>query len=161
MKGAFIEGDMLGVVLSLRTMSDETIPREIFGVGFQDCRIAGTRWIFGNTSNGSAIQADWLDATFGDASVILTEDMDRPAHWPDWELPSGGTTVSISNGASGRLIPQSMRRRLPPQPDRVTHISVNRKKSGMSLVRNIFVSGRKMTIGQGPALHLTGRCDNQ
>jgi uncharacterized protein YjbI with pentapeptide repeats len=31
-----------------------------------------------------------VDETFGDASVILPEGVIRPAHWPDWELPSMG-----------------------------------------------------------------------
>ncbi len=26
-------------------------------------------------------------SSFGDASVILPEGMEHPAHWPDWELP--------------------------------------------------------------------------
>ncbi len=90
LKGTFIEGDMLGVVLSLPILPDGTIPRQISGVGFQECRMAGARGISGQTRNESAIKAEWLAETFGDASVILTEDMDRPPHWPDWELPSGG-----------------------------------------------------------------------
>lgn len=90
LKGAFIEGDLLGVIFSLRVPPDETIPRDIYRVGFQECRIAGTHRIFGDAHNETAIPAEWLGATFGDASVILAEDMDRPAHWPKWELPSGG-----------------------------------------------------------------------
>lgn len=31
-----------------------------------------------------------ITAMFGDASVTLPEGMDRPAHWPDWKLPSQG-----------------------------------------------------------------------
>ncbi|MDZ7709275.1 MAG: hypothetical protein U5K36_03645 [Roseovarius sp.] len=27
-----------------------------------------------------------VNAMFGDASVILPEGVERPAHWPDWEL---------------------------------------------------------------------------
>lgn len=92
LEGAFVQGDMFGVIFSFRTLPDETIPRDIYGVGFQKCRIAGVRQIFGHTHNEAAIQAEWLAATFGDASVILTEDMDRPAHWPGWELPSVGNT---------------------------------------------------------------------
>jgi hypothetical protein len=90
LKGAFIEGDIFGVVFSLRILPEETISRDIFGVGFKTCRIAGTRRILGYTHNETAIPAKWLGPTFGDASVILTEDMERPSHWPDWELPSDG-----------------------------------------------------------------------
>ncbi|MGM0583378.1 MAG: pentapeptide repeat-containing protein [Pseudomonadota bacterium] len=90
LKGASIEGDLFGVIFSLRILPDETLPRGISGVGFKECRIAGIRRIFGNTHCESAIPANWLGATFGDASVMLTEDMPRPAHWPDWELPSDG-----------------------------------------------------------------------
>lgn len=32
------------------------------------------------------ISQDQVNASFGDASVILPEGLDRPAHWPDWEL---------------------------------------------------------------------------
>ena len=31
-----------------------------------------------------------VNSAFGDASVILPEGIDLPAHWPDWELPSHG-----------------------------------------------------------------------
>ena len=33
--------------------------------------------------------ANDIECAFGDACVILTEGMDRPAHWPDWELYLG------------------------------------------------------------------------
>jgi len=90
LKGALIGGDLLGVDFSLRIRSDESIPRNILGVGFQECRIGGARRIFGDIHHESAIPAEWLAATFGDASVILPEGVDRPAHWPDWKLPSSG-----------------------------------------------------------------------
>ncbi|GAW33270.1 secreted effector protein pipB2 [Roseovarius sp. A-2] len=90
LKGALIGGDLLGVVFSPRILQDEKIPRDVYGVGFQECRVAGQRRIFGNTHHESAIPVDWLRNTFGDASVILTEGMDRPTHWPDWRLPSQG-----------------------------------------------------------------------
>ncbi len=90
LKGASIEGDLLGVNFRLRILPDETIPGDIYRVGFQECRIAGTRRLIGEAHTESAIPAEWLGKTFGDASVILTEDMNRPTHWPDWELPSGG-----------------------------------------------------------------------
>jgi uncharacterized protein YjbI with pentapeptide repeats len=32
------------------------------------------------------ISADQVNSAFGDASVILPEEVDRPVHWPDWEL---------------------------------------------------------------------------
>ncbi len=32
--------------------------------------------------------ADQIKSMFGDASVTLPEGISRPAHWPDWELPS-------------------------------------------------------------------------
>lgn len=90
LKGALIEGDLLGVCFSLTPIPDEVIPRDIYRAGFHDCRIAGERRILGHTYIESAIDAEWLAAAFGDASVILTEDMDRPAHWPNWKLPSVG-----------------------------------------------------------------------
>jgi len=91
LKGALMGGDLLGVAFSLRVRPDESIPRNIYGVGFRECRIAGTRRIFGDIHHESAIPAEWLGKkTFGDASVILPEGMDRPAHWPDWEMPLDG-----------------------------------------------------------------------
>lgn len=33
------------------------------------------------------ISVEQMNSTFGDASVILPDDIPRPAHWPDWELP--------------------------------------------------------------------------
>jgi len=118
LKGAFIEGDMLGVIFSLRILTDETIPRDIYGVGFQKCRIAGASRIFGYTHNESAILAEWLDPTFGDASVILTDDMDRPAHWPDWELPSGGDNSFDTEWRKWQANP--LKYVPPPAPPRLT-----------------------------------------
>ncbi|WP_282027125.1 pentapeptide repeat-containing protein [Limimaricola cinnabarinus] len=89
--GAFIEGDMLGVIFSLRSLQDETIPRAIYGVGFRECRIAGVRRVFGHTHHEASIPTKWLEATFGDASVLLAEDMARPNHWPDWKLSAGAS----------------------------------------------------------------------
>lgn len=33
-----------------------------------------------------AISVDQVKASFGDASVVLPNGIDRPGHWPDWEL---------------------------------------------------------------------------
>ncbi len=35
--------------------------------------------------------AEQINSMFGDASVTLPKDIQRPAHWPDWELPDYGT----------------------------------------------------------------------
>jgi uncharacterized protein YjbI with pentapeptide repeats len=90
LKGALIEGDMLGIVFSLMVSPGEAIPRDIYGVAFKECRIGGVRQYLGKSHSETAIPADWLGVTFGDSSVILTEDMPRPVHWPHWELPSHG-----------------------------------------------------------------------
>jgi hypothetical protein len=87
LKRALIKGDMHGVIFSLHTLPDETTPRYIHCAGLQKCNIAG--WTY-DTHIESALPSEWLTATFGDATVNLTEEMPRPGHWPDWELPSDG-----------------------------------------------------------------------
>lgn len=113
LKGASIEGDLFGVIFRFRILRDETIPRDIYGVKLRQCRIAGTREIFEHSHTESAFPAVWLDATFGDASVMLSEDMERPDHWPTWKLPADGNNSFETEWRKWQASPPSY---LPPSP---------------------------------------------
>ncbi|WP_372615318.1 pentapeptide repeat-containing protein [Aquicoccus sp.] len=87
---ALIQGDLLGVVIKLEPLPDETIPRGIIAAAFRSARVGATRQFLDRLLNETAIPNDWLHKAFGDASVTLPQGIDRPAHWPDWELPHTG-----------------------------------------------------------------------
>jgi len=60
--------------------------------GTKNLRIRANRSAAFNSLDHSEVrfgQAQFNEM-FGDASVILPERMDRPAHWPEWTLPYGG-----------------------------------------------------------------------
>ena len=56
---------------------------------FEDTVLCGTAM---RRVNATSIQIsqEQINSTFGDASVILPDDIPRPAHWPDWTLPIHG-----------------------------------------------------------------------
>jgi len=61
------------------------------------------------------ITAEQVKSTFGDASVILPEGVDRPAHWPDWELPFIGDNSFDTEWRKWQADPEGY---VPPQkPD--------------------------------------------
>jgi uncharacterized protein YjbI with pentapeptide repeats len=61
------------------------------------------------------ISADQVNASFGDASVILPAGIDRPAHWPDWELPSGGEHAFLDEWRKWQADPEGYTP--PPKPE--------------------------------------------
>jgi uncharacterized protein YjbI with pentapeptide repeats len=56
-----------------------------------------------------------VDETFGDASVILPEGIIRPAHWPNWELPSMGEHAFDTEWRKWRDDPDGYTP--PPEPE--------------------------------------------
>lgn len=89
-KGTLLQGDMNGIIVKLRTLPEEMIPRGVFAIGFQDCRIGMLRQMFDSIHLETIESYAWLEVTFGDASVTLAGNSAKPEHWPTWELPSGG-----------------------------------------------------------------------
>lgn len=67
------------------------------GANLREARLEGVRTLRGAAFQGAALRGlslasipispEQVKSTFGDASVTdLPDGMDRPAHWPDWEL---------------------------------------------------------------------------
>jgi hypothetical protein len=52
---------------------------------------------------------------FGDVSVILSEGLDRPAHWPDWDLPWSGEYGFGTQWRKWQADPEGYRP--PPKPE--------------------------------------------
>jgi len=61
------------------------------------------------------ISDNQVKSAFGDASVTLPEDMDRPAHWPDWELPQFGDSGFYAEWRKWRDDPEGYTP--PPKPE--------------------------------------------
>jgi len=75
----------------------------------------GADLIEARTKEAGQISANQVKSTFGDASVILPEGMDRPAHWPDWELPLSGDHAFDTEWEKWRADPDGYTP--PPEPE--------------------------------------------
>jgi uncharacterized protein YjbI with pentapeptide repeats len=78
------------------------------GAVFRQTAITSIDWSSANISQ------EQIDATFGDASVVLPKGITRPAHWPDWRLPSGGEHEFEAEWHKWQADPASYRP--PPKP---------------------------------------------
>ena len=59
------------------------------GLCFQNCILGGPLWN-GAKQIWRSFPSAYLPLTFGDASVTLADEAERPAHWPRWVLPDTG-----------------------------------------------------------------------
>ena len=72
--GARLQGsDLLGVRTNSFTKTQGT---DFTGSALKRLVVGDTRY-----------SSEQIQSMFGDASAILPEGMERPSHWPDWELP--------------------------------------------------------------------------
>lgn len=84
LNGARLQAAKLNVA---RLEGAEFIGARLEGAEFIAAQMNGAALFDVEMKNVAEISANQINSAFGDASVILPVGMDRPDHWPNWELP--------------------------------------------------------------------------
>ncbi len=102
MEGAVLIGArMEGAVLIGARMEGAVLRKaRMEGADLRAARMDSSTYLTAAAFQGAAVrEVDWssvnlsqeqINALFGDASVTRPEDMEKPDHWPGWELPLSG-----------------------------------------------------------------------
>ncbi len=114
LKAALIEGKPHAAIFQFRDHEDGKAPRGMHYVGFHDVDLFDQTFVFSEIVEATVFPAEHIEATFGDAAVTLHPDVSRPAHWPDWKLPSSGEPSFFTEWRKWQAAPRGYTP--PPKP---------------------------------------------